>query len=189
MYVYLMKHDDGFAPCHDNDLTTLVCCKKQIRLSAKVGDVIVGLISKALGQRCGRKQYSMVWCGTVDSKISMEEYYLKYSGRCDCIYTDSLQHIQNSYHPAGDLENIRKDKQGRYALIFKDVHRFGDTEVDGSVLLNGKILSRGHVVNQILPELQTVSPNRRFRAREACTASFFRAAVALRHSLKASNSG
>jgi hypothetical protein len=86
----------------------------------------------------------------------MEEYYLKYSGRCDCIYTDSLQHIQNSYHPAGDLENIRKDKEGQFALIFKDVHRFGDTEVDGTVLLSGKNLTQGHVVHDILPELHDI---------------------------------
>jgi hypothetical protein len=156
MFVYLMVHDDGFAPCHDNGLTTLVCCKKQIRLSAKPGDILVGLMSKELGQQCGRKQYSMVWCGTVDSKITLEEYYLKYSGRRDCIYTDSLQHIDNSYHPAGDLENIRKDKQGRYALFFKDVHRFGNAEIDGSVLLNGKTLTQGHVVHDILPELHDI---------------------------------
>jgi hypothetical protein len=157
MFLYLMMHDDGFAPCFDGDLCTLATCKKDIRLHANPGDVIVGLMSQTLGKLCDRAAKSMIWCGTVDYKVTLQEYYLQNHGRRDCIYDNNLNYIDNPYHLADDEDNIRKDKEGRYVLVFKDVHRFGDRKVDGSVLLGEKQgLTQGYVKHPVMPELQEI---------------------------------
>jgi hypothetical protein len=122
-------------------VVSVTSCKKDIRLQAQPGDVVVGLMSLALGNLCGRKPYTMIWCGTISKKLTLQEYARLYTNRRDCIYTTDLQHIENLYHPATDLENIRKDKEGKFALIFTDVHRF-DKEIFGQVLLDAKKLTR-----------------------------------------------
>lgn len=156
MFLYYMMHDDGFAPCLDGDLCTLACCKKDIRLHANPGDVIVGLMSQTLGNLCDRAPKSMIWCGTVDRKITMQDYFKEFPRRRDCIYDDNLEYIDNAYHPADDEDNIRKDKEGLYVLIMEDVYRFGDKEIDGSVLLAGKQLSQGYAKHPVMPELREI---------------------------------
>jgi hypothetical protein len=151
-----MMHHDNFAPCFDKDLCTLATCKKDIRLHANPGDVIVGLMSQTLGNLCDRAAKSMIWCGTVDRKITMQDYFKEFPRRRDCIYDDDLEYIDNPYHPADDEDNIRKDKEGLYVLIMEDVHRFSDKEIDGSVLLAGKQLSQGYAKHPVMPELQEI---------------------------------
>ena len=104
MFVYYMVHDDGAAPCTQDALTTLAICKKDIRLHARSGDVIVGLMSKQLGALCQRAAGTMVWCGTVDRKLTLQDYYSEFRGRHDCIYTDELRHITE-----GDVADVVHD--------------------------------------------------------------------------------
>eukprot|EP01047_Picozoa_sp_COSAG01_P049406 COSAG01_NODE_4898_length_4644_cov_14.434763_2_plen_131_part_00 len=103
------------------------------------GPTVLVLLYKVQQFRCYRGR------GLINRRLLVPRKNTLLSRR-DCIYTETLQHIPNPYHPYTDLENIRKDKQGKFALIFKDVHRFGNAEIDGSVLLNGKTLTQGHVV-------------------------------------------
>jgi hypothetical protein len=49
VYSYIVTHDSGFSPNPFQGTCTLACCKPQIRRSAKVGDLVIGLAT--LGRR------------------------------------------------------------------------------------------------------------------------------------------
>lgn len=63
-----MKFDTGFAPNPFWGFLTLACCKPDIRRKAKVGDWIVGLTPKALGNR-------IVYCMRVDERMTFDDYW------------------------------------------------------------------------------------------------------------------
>lgn len=47
VYSFILTHDSGFAPNPFYGVCTLACCKPSIRRAAQVGDLIVGLSSRA----------------------------------------------------------------------------------------------------------------------------------------------
>lgn len=49
LFSYVVVHDTGFSPNSFHGACTLACCKPKIRLSAELGDWIVGLAPKRLG--------------------------------------------------------------------------------------------------------------------------------------------
>ena len=49
VFRYVLKHDHGFAPCFDDGVCTLGCCKPNIRRSAVVGDWILGFAPRKKG--------------------------------------------------------------------------------------------------------------------------------------------
>ena len=49
VYSYIVSTDSGFAPNPFGEFCTLSCCKPVIRRSASVGDWVVGLAPKSLG--------------------------------------------------------------------------------------------------------------------------------------------
>ncbi len=75
-----MVHDDGAAPSHENGLTTLAICKAEIRNAAQIGDIIMGVVSNRLAKASAAtdlitvEENSIVYIGTVESIMSMEEY-------------------------------------------------------------------------------------------------------------------
>ena len=50
VFAYRMVQDDGAAPCHKNNLTTLAICKAEIRNAAQPGDIIIGVVSSTLAK-------------------------------------------------------------------------------------------------------------------------------------------
>jgi len=123
LYSYVVASDTGFAPNPFGKYCTLACCKPSIRLSAAVGDWVVGTSSvKTVG--AGRLVYAM----RVTEKLPLEEYsdnprfqYKKPSvglreERGDNIYSQKGKnwHQRTSYH---DADNMPKDLRGKYALI------------------------------------------------------------------------
>ena len=56
LYVYYVTSDGGDAPCHQNGVTTLCTCKPAIRRTAEIGDVVVGLVSRALLEHSNKKR-------------------------------------------------------------------------------------------------------------------------------------
>lgn len=67
LFSYVVADDNGSAPNPDFGICTLAICKPDIRRTAKVGDVIVGLASKAESNR-------VVYCMVVDEVLKWEEY-------------------------------------------------------------------------------------------------------------------
>ena len=115
---YILKNDSGFAPCIDDDILTLVCCKPFIRRHAKKGDWIIGYFPKKLGR--GR----VAWAGRVSEKVPLGVYEKDHPGRRDAIYrlvghdasgAENLKYIPNKYH---DEKRSQRDKSGVNALIW-----------------------------------------------------------------------
>ena len=102
IYSYILMHDTGFAPCIEDDVLSLCCCKPKIRSSAKVGDYIVAFYGKSQS----RKQFghSLAYIAKITEKMDFREYFDNHEGRSDCIYRQrigyekSLEQIPNEFH-------------------------------------------------------------------------------------------
>ena len=68
IYVYVLKHDSGFAPNPFHGWCTLACCKPTIRRKARPGDWVVGITPRDLHNRVA---YAM----KVDESLTFEEYW------------------------------------------------------------------------------------------------------------------
>ena len=155
IYIYKLRYHDNAAPCLHEGLVTMNICKPYIRLHAQPGDVLVGLMAKDLSQHCSRQYESIIWTGVVDRKLTMAQYATEFPNRPDSIYTETMQLIDNPFHIASDAENVRKDKAGKYTLLMKDVHFFGERTLRADKLLCGKDLQQGYVKNDQTSELMT----------------------------------
>jgi hypothetical protein len=123
---YVLAHDNGLAPCVDNDLLTLCCCKPTIRKSAVIGDWVIGFMPARYGR--GR----VAWAGQVSSVRPMGAYCQDHPDRTDAIYrlvgsnpdgTEILQHAGGNHHQS--LEAQTTDARGRNCLIFSPFWYFG----------------------------------------------------------------
>ncbi len=98
VYGYLIVSDDGFAPCYDDGLFTLACCKPDIRKSifknhidenGKVKDD-VWVIAFRHGDQYENGEYEtkLVYVAKITGVLNFEEYYdcADYQSRTDCIY-------------------------------------------------------------------------------------------------------
>lgn len=115
---YVLKTDTGFAPCIDDGILTLACCKPFIRRHAEKGDWIIGYFPKNLGY--GR----VAWVGQVSEKLPLGMYEKRHRRRRDAIYrlvhrdasgAEVLKDLPNAYH-VGPRSRLR-DKRGLYALV------------------------------------------------------------------------
>lgn len=66
VFSYVVVHDTGFSPNPFHGLLTLACCKPQIRKTAGVGDIIVGMSSRS---------ERIVYATQVAEVISFDEYW------------------------------------------------------------------------------------------------------------------
>ena len=164
----MMTHDDNAAPCHQNGLTSLAICKGQIRKTAKVGDIVIGLMSQKLAAMCNHSHGSLIWCGIVEQVLTMQEYANKFPQRADSIYTSDLTLKPNSYHLESE---IQADLRGRNVLMFQDVVRWCDSDVSGFPLLT-KCLGQGHTKDELTPQLlKQIAAVRQYSGGEQCFGS------------------
>ncbi|MCY4281071.1 MAG: hypothetical protein OXC59_10255 [Acidimicrobiaceae bacterium] len=70
LYVYIVRHDIGFAPNPFYGFCTLATCKSGIRGHASVGDWIAGIGSKMKGQ-----QGKLVFAMRVEETLCYEQYW------------------------------------------------------------------------------------------------------------------
>lgn len=123
IFVYKMTHDDGAAPCVQDDLLTLAICKPTIRKKAEQGDYIVGIGGKDLG--IGRVIYA---AEVLD--VAGREYYANYNRR-DCVYEDiggkPVHRGEEFDHadPRWRSMDVRKDWGNARVLLSDDFRYFG----------------------------------------------------------------
>jgi len=82
VYYYILRYDDGTAPCVDSGILTLAICKPAIRRSAEKRDWIIGVSPKAHGHK-------LSYAAHITARITGQKYYVarRFRGRGDCIYT------------------------------------------------------------------------------------------------------
>jgi putative DNA base modification enzyme with NMAD domain len=123
---YVLADDNGMAPCAEQGILSLTCCKPLIRRGARVGEWVVGFVPKGLGR--GR----VAWAGQIAKVIPLGEYERRFSGRQDAIYrlADSapgeqevLVPLRDDYHV--DEKSRKRDRSGKNALVFNPFWYWG----------------------------------------------------------------
>ncbi len=158
LHSYVVTKDTGFAPNPFWGYCTLATCKPNIRRRASVGDWIVGLSSKASGNR-------VVYAMQVDELLEIGSYFvddrfrLKQPDRrakavvnkCgDNIYaplSDGGFRQLASPHSDGEHENPREKKRdlsGKRVLIGRRFHYFGGGGPELPPDLHTLKVARGH---------------------------------------------
>jgi hypothetical protein len=107
------------APCVQDGLLSLSCCKPQIRSAAQPGDWVIGFLPKRMGR--GR----VAWAGRVNEVILLGDYQARFPHRHDAIYrkvgvspegNEILEPLRDDYHD--DALSRMRDRRGRNALLF-----------------------------------------------------------------------
>ena len=104
IFRYILRHDNGMAPCIDKGLVSLATCKPKIRGSAQPGDWVVGF--------CPREPRGLVaWAGRISRRVEIADYEEKFRGRSDAVYrakrNGEFKRLRPDYHTAAN--DIRKD--------------------------------------------------------------------------------
>jgi hypothetical protein len=159
IYSYIVSHDNGFAPNPFHDYCTLACCKPVIRRTACVGDWIIGLSPKKLGN-------DVVYFMRVTEKLTFSEYWRDKRFRKrranrktkdpvqqlgDNIYKpiDKKKYLQMpSRHSKSNGSENRKSKEhdlnGVSVLISNDFSYFGGNTKKLPKRFSDIIVGRGH---------------------------------------------
>jgi hypothetical protein len=157
VFSYVVMSDSGFAPNPFHGTCTLACCKAQIRRSAAVGDLIVGLSTRSQG---------IVYAMRVGQRLSFDEYWRDpafapkrpaWGGR-----TEVERAGDNIYEPLGngiyrqersrhsnldETENAglkRVDLSGGGVLVAKEFIYFGCSPVQLPEAMKALAIGRNH---------------------------------------------
>ena len=162
IYVYVLKHDSGFAPNPFHGWCTLACCKPAIRRKARPGDWVVGITPRDLDNRLA---YAM----KVDESLTFEEYGLdrRFKAKRPRWKTRGVKHRgDNCYEPLGngkfrqlpsnhyDHKNGRENQRlkktdlgGKRVLVGRRFCYYGDEAVPFPKRVNFKRPERYNRVN------------------------------------------
>ncbi len=148
-YRYILRHDDGWAPCTDNNLLSLATCKPAIRRTANVGDYVAGYQPKARGEGL------LCWLGRVEKVISHADYSKTYPNRKDANYifegSGNWRRRDPDYHP--EDHQLRTDVKAP-VLIFdpNETWYFGrEPNFPPASLDSLRAIGQGHRVRHRLP--------------------------------------
>lgn len=152
---YRMTHDTGFAPCVDNGLFSLACCKGgQIRK----GKVINTNIRYWIGSKKDEFDYTkddvyvlgvykgrFLYLARITKTVEMKDYFCKgseYSKRLDQIYDWTEGEIVRNNHLKEEGIHTNKDDMirdwaGRYVLLSDDYIYLGENSVENAKILSG----------------------------------------------------
>lgn len=96
LHTYVIEHDLGFAPNPFFGACTLACCKPDIRLHAKLGDIVMG----TGGKTTARQGYLTYWM-RVDEIINFDKFWedSRFSLKKPSMRGSAMQrHGDNIYH-------------------------------------------------------------------------------------------
>jgi hypothetical protein len=143
IFMYVLKHDGGFAPNPFHGWCTLACCKPAIRRRARPGDWVLGITPKGLGNR-------LAFAMQVEEALTFEDYWRdrrfrrkrprwepgrtlieKCGDNCYEPKADGTFRQMRSMH--WDRENDRedgrakaRDLRGKYVLVSRRFSYFGE---------------------------------------------------------------
>lgn len=153
IFSYRLRYDTGFAPCLDNNIFTLVCCKGgQVRGDRNIRTGLRYKIGKYHDENpendiflLGIFQNTLLYYAKITEIMSMMEYYsldqkARFGNRMDGIYDVidgelSRNELLPEIHPKGD-KCILQDINGVYALISSEFTYFGNraTKIPENIL-------------------------------------------------------
>lgn len=121
---YVVRYDNGLAPCLEGDFCTLTCCKPGIRKHALRDDWIVGFHTSSFGD--AMLCYVM---RLTEEPMPYAEYWSdqRFKNRRDNIYRSvegNLVWMPNRYRDHDDQNNHRTDRSGVNALISNEYWYF-----------------------------------------------------------------
>jgi hypothetical protein len=170
-YFYKLTHDNGGAPCIEDDLLSLAICKPMIRRTADEHDIIIGFAANSL-----HADNRVIYVAKVWKRLREGEYFKnpEYRNRADCIYSyrGSNYHVRSNARYHGSVRDLHHDlgKPPNYTranvLLSKDFCYFGAA---GSAAYKYKLpavtdsirrLKRGHRVShstKLLEELERLA--------------------------------
>ena len=145
LFSYIITHDIGFAPNPFWGYCTLANCKPVIRRTAKIGDWIVGLNTKASGNK-------IIYAMKVQEILSYKEYFKNRKFRCkkpDFFSGSNLHKLGDNIYqplPSGGFKQLQSmhlkqrcgqenkrnkahDLSGNNVLISKDFIYFGKNAI------------------------------------------------------------
>ena len=148
VFTYRVTHDTGFAPCVDNGILTLACCKGgtetvQRGLRYFVGRFFEENLQENVGVYVsGIYDNKLLYIAKIDKAITMKEYFnnKKYKNRLDQIYRlngEVLERDPNRLKGVHDNEHSNKcDINGKYVLISENFVYLGKDaiKVDEDIL-------------------------------------------------------
>ncbi|MDD6763408.1 MAG: hypothetical protein PUD92_07270 [Clostridiales bacterium] len=139
LYVYAMTNDSGLAPCVENGILTLACCKggknggmrrKAANDLKEKNDVwILGLCGKRLAGDNANKVYMPVYLAKLSEAVCMKKYYStpeyrkRADGRVYKVVNGELKPTKCNPHNDNERE---KDIGGKYVLISENFTYWGD---------------------------------------------------------------
>lgn len=150
LYVYALTCDSNFAPCFDNDMFSLACCKggknggmrTSVRNAKERGEdvYVLGVCSKTLSKEATKnlndivdRDYKPIFFAKVDECVEYSDYYADnsvYKGRTDqraySVVKGEIVPNEECNPHFGNHEAIEKDIGGRYVLISKEFIYLGD---------------------------------------------------------------
>ena len=145
LFRYILKDDNGMAPCVEGGIMTLATCKPKIRRSAKMGDWIAGFMPRR------HKQGLLVYAGRVERKLDWGSFEAELRGRKDAVYrplpNGRIKRLREDYHP--DEKRMNKDLSAPVVVFDKNAYwYFGDNpETLPDCLLHLGASGRGYRVN------------------------------------------
>ena len=147
LYVYVVTHDNGFAPNPFHGYCTLATCKPQVRERAEIGDWVLG-VGSTQNSQAGKLLYAM----RVEEAMSFDDYWADTrfqnkkpnpsgieESRCgDNVYhrhPDSGDWIQApSYHSLGNgcpnPRFVASDTKSRRVLISEHFAYYGQSAIE-----------------------------------------------------------
>ena len=148
IFTYRLTHDTGFAPCVDNGLLTLACCKGGTENVKKGLRYFIGRFFEENLQKnievyiSGLYAGKLLYIAKIDKVIPMTEYFSEKEDedRIDQIYRldgEKLKRDASKLKGIHDDEHSQKcDENGKYVLISKEFVYFGNKAIE----LNESIL-------------------------------------------------
>lgn len=107
-YFYKLTHDNGGAPCVQDDLLSLAICKPKIRNTAEVGDIVFGFAANSL-----HADNRLIYVAKVSQRLTNGDYFKKseYRNRADCIYSyrGANYHVRSTARYHGSIRDLHHD--------------------------------------------------------------------------------
>lgn len=142
IFTYRLTSDTGFAPCVDNGLLTLACCKGGTEKIKRGLRYFIGRFFEENLQKnvevyvSGIYADKLLYIAKIDKVILMKEYFSnkKYKGRLDGIYRlngETLERDKSKLKGVHDDEHSNKcDINGEYVLLSKEFVYFGKNAIE-----------------------------------------------------------